>query len=109
MPYKLVFQLVKDLDLQAELNKNPHKEIKNLLGQFVPKSFAEFVLENLDIELVSLLHLNVYRIPLQDRYWNWCNRWLHQNVCIRKAKENKRKGRNNHGEGWLVSYLRLSF
>ena len=49
MPYKLVFQLVKDLDLQAELNKNPHKEIKNLLGQFVPKSFAEFVLENLDI------------------------------------------------------------
>lgn len=50
MPYKLVFQLVKDLDLQAELNKNPHKEIKNLLGQFVPKSFAEFVLENLDIE-----------------------------------------------------------
>lgn len=50
MPYKLVFQLVKDLDLQAELNKNPHKEIKNLLGQFVPKSFAEFVLEKLDIE-----------------------------------------------------------
>lgn len=49
MPYKLVFQLVKDLDLQAELNKNSHKEIKNLLGQFVPKSFAEFVLENLDI------------------------------------------------------------
>lgn len=49
MPYKLVFQLVKDIDLQAELNKNSHKEIKNLLGQFVPKSFAEFVLENLDI------------------------------------------------------------
>lgn len=56
MPYKLVFQLVKDLDLQAELNKNPHKEIKNLLGQFVPKSFAEFVLENLDIEKDTPCH-----------------------------------------------------
>lgn len=56
MPYKLVFQLVKNLDLQAELNKNPHKEIKNLLGQFVPKSFAEFVLENLDIEKDTPCH-----------------------------------------------------
>lgn len=56
MPYKLVFQLVKDLDLQAELNKNPHKEIKNLLDQFVPKSFAEFVLENLDIEKDTPCH-----------------------------------------------------
>ena len=56
MPYKLVFQLVKDLDLQEELNKNPHKEIKNLLGQFVPKSFAEFVLENLDIEKNTPCH-----------------------------------------------------
>ncbi|CDE92613.1 uncharacterized protein BN791_01260 [Fusobacterium sp. CAG:815] len=56
MPYKLVFQLVKDLDLQAELNKNSHKEIKNLLGQFVPKSFAEFVLENLDIEKDTPCH-----------------------------------------------------
>lgn len=56
MPYKLVFQIVKDLDLQAELNKNPHKEIKNLLGQFVPKSFAEFVLENLDIEKDTPCH-----------------------------------------------------
>ena len=56
MPYKLVFQLVKDLDLQAELNKHPHKEIKNLLGQFVPKSFAEFVLENLDIEKDTPCH-----------------------------------------------------
>ena len=56
MPYKLVFQLVKDLDLQAELNQNPHKKIKNLLGQFVPKSFAEFVLENLDIEKDTPCH-----------------------------------------------------
>lgn len=56
MPYKLVFQLIKDLDLQAELNKNSHKEIKNLLGQFVPKSFAEFVLENLDIEKDTPCH-----------------------------------------------------
>lgn len=56
MPYKLVFQLVKGFDFQTELDKNSHKEIKNLLGQFVPKSFAECVLNELDIEKDTPCH-----------------------------------------------------
>ena len=30
--------------MQDYLNKNPHKSIKNLLADFIPKSFAEFIL-----------------------------------------------------------------
>lgn len=43
-PYKFTLDLVGDIDLQAELNSNPHKSIKNLLSDFVPKSFVEFIL-----------------------------------------------------------------
>lgn len=49
MPYKIRLQLIEDFNLQEYLNKNPHKEIKNLLGNFVPKSFALYLLENLRI------------------------------------------------------------
>lgn len=45
-PYKLTFDFIGDIDLQIELNSNPHKSIKNLLGEHVPKSFAEYCLEN---------------------------------------------------------------
>lgn len=48
-PYKLTFDFIGDIDLQAELNKNPHKSIKNLLGEHVPKSFSEFCLCKLNI------------------------------------------------------------
>lgn len=48
-PYKIKFNFTGDIDLQAELNRNPHKSIKNLLSEFVPKSFAEFVLIRLQI------------------------------------------------------------
>ncbi len=43
-PYKISFDIVSNLELQAELNSNPHKTIKNLLGEFVPKSFSKFIL-----------------------------------------------------------------
>ena len=43
-PYKLVFDFIGEIDLQSALNENPHKSIKNLLSDYVPKSFAEFVL-----------------------------------------------------------------
>ena len=68
MPYKLVFQLVKDFDLQTELNRNSHKEIKNLIGQFVPKSFAEFVLEDLNIEKDTPCHKITAKI--RDKIYN---------------------------------------
>ena len=37
-------------NLQDILNSNPHKEIKNLLGSYVPKSLASFILRNLKID-----------------------------------------------------------
>ena len=47
-PYKLSFNFVGDIDLQTALNENPYKSIKNLLSDYVPKSFAEFILDNPD-------------------------------------------------------------
>ena len=47
-PYTLSFNFVGDIDLQRALNENPHKSIKNLLSDYVPKSFAEFILDNAD-------------------------------------------------------------
>jgi len=47
-PYTLRFNFIGDIDLQALLNDNPHKSIKNLLSDFVPKSFAEFILDEPD-------------------------------------------------------------
>lgn len=48
-PYKISFNFIDEIDLQKELNSNPHKSIKNLLSDYVPKSFAEFVLKALYI------------------------------------------------------------
>ena len=48
--YKLTLQLVEEFNLQELLDTNPHKEIKNLIGQFIPKSFASWVLNNLEIK-----------------------------------------------------------
>lgn len=49
-PYKLSFNFIDDIDLQDYLNQNPHKSIRNLIAEFVPKSFADYVLYNLKIE-----------------------------------------------------------
>lgn len=49
-PYKINLKILENLNLQELLDKNPHKEIKNLLGQFVPKSFANWLLNNLNIQ-----------------------------------------------------------
>lgn len=48
-PYKLSFDFIGGIDLQKVLNENPHKSIKNLLSDYIPKSFAEFVLAGLAI------------------------------------------------------------
>lgn len=47
-PYKIVLDLCDEFDLQDLLNNNPHKSIKNLLSEIVPRSFAEFILKNPD-------------------------------------------------------------
>lgn len=53
-PYKLSFDIIGDKIsdtkiLQAILNKNPHKEIKNILSEFLPKNFVPSLLNSLNI------------------------------------------------------------
>ncbi len=43
-PYKISLKFTDDFDFQKLLNENPHKEIKNLIGQFIPKSFAHYLI-----------------------------------------------------------------
>lgn len=46
-PYKLNFDLYpKEFDLQKLLNKNPHKELKNILSTIFPHRFAEHLAGN---------------------------------------------------------------
>lgn len=55
-PYNLIFQLVPEFNLQEILDKNPHKEIKNLLGQIIPKSLAAWILNDLNISQITPCH-----------------------------------------------------
>ena len=55
-PYKLNFDFAGEIDLQSALNTNPHKTIKNLLSDYVPKSFGEFVLNSLNIDAEQKCH-----------------------------------------------------
>ena len=49
MPYKLCIDLSPQLiDLQDELNNNPHKEIKNILNKYLPQKVVSFILKNID-------------------------------------------------------------
>lgn len=48
-PYMLKMRILEDFDFQQELNSNPHKEIKNLLGKYIPKSLAGYILTSLDV------------------------------------------------------------
>lgn len=43
-PYKLSFDLyTSEFDLQAEMNNNPHKDLKNILSSVFPHRFAEHI------------------------------------------------------------------
>ena len=43
-PYELTFDFYQsEYDLQEELNSNPHKLLKNILGQILPNRFAEYI------------------------------------------------------------------
>lgn len=47
-PYELTFDLyTKDLELQDELNNNPHKEFKNILSKYLPQNFVKHILGEL--------------------------------------------------------------
>lgn len=47
-PYKINLDLCEEINLQELMNKNPHKTIKNLLAEFIPKNLAEYILQNPD-------------------------------------------------------------
>ena len=48
-PYNLTFDLCPSLlNLQEELNNNPHKEIKNVLSKFMPLKLVNLILKDLD-------------------------------------------------------------
>lgn len=56
-PLLLNFNFIqKELDFQKMLNSNPKKDIKNLIAEFVPKSFAEYILKKLEISLNLKCH-----------------------------------------------------
>ena len=43
-PYKLHFDISpRTIDLQNDLNHNPHKNLKNILSEFIPHRFADFI------------------------------------------------------------------
>ena len=56
LPYKLRLKMVEDFDFQQELNDNSHKEIKNLLGKYIPKSLAIYILNTLGIDTETPCH-----------------------------------------------------
>ena len=57
-PYILSFDLYPfDYDLQNELNSNPHKDIKNILSELLPKNFVKYFLENLNIDSDMKAHM----------------------------------------------------
>ncbi|MDR1167388.1 MAG: aminoacetone oxidase family FAD-binding enzyme [Heliobacteriaceae bacterium] len=49
-PYRISLDFVGEVDLQAMLNDNPHKSLKNLLSELVPKSLAVYILGGLSDE-----------------------------------------------------------
>lgn len=55
-PYKLNFDFIGKVDLQNDLNSSPHKSIKNLLADYIPKSFVEYVLQVLKIKKETKCH-----------------------------------------------------
>lgn len=55
-PYCIYLDFVGEIDFQKGLNENSQKSIKNLIADFVPKSFAEFILEHLNIDANTKCH-----------------------------------------------------
>lgn len=48
-PYKLDLDLCPDLlDLQKDLNSNPHKEVKNILNKYLPQKLVNQILKGFD-------------------------------------------------------------
>lgn len=49
-PYTITLDITGEVDLQKMFNENPHKTLKNLVGELVPKSFAAEICPSGDIK-----------------------------------------------------------
>ncbi len=55
-PYNITLKLAPEIDLQQVLNTNPHKSIKNVLSEKVPRSLAVYILNKLNINPDTKAH-----------------------------------------------------
>ena len=84
-PYQLSFNICPDLDkmgFQQILNDNPHKLLKNVLSEFVPHKFAEFLLT--ELELSKDLKSHKVDGEMRDLILNTLNNF---SVNIKSAKK----------------------
>ena len=70
-PYTINLKISEIESPQELLDKNAHKEIKNLIGQFVPKSFAISILEDLNISPDT--HCHKINGETRDKIFNRLN------------------------------------
>lgn len=49
-PYKIYLDFTGTLDFQNILNENPHKSVKNIISDFIPKSLAVYILKSAKID-----------------------------------------------------------
>lgn len=55
-PYKIILKLTSDFDFQNVLNNNSHKEIKNVISDFIPKSLSEYILKKINVDKHTPCH-----------------------------------------------------
>lgn len=71
-PYSLKFNLCENLkDPQNLLNSNSHKEIKNLIGHYLPKSFSVWLLK--DLQISPDLECHKINREMRERIFNSLN------------------------------------
>ena len=57
-PYELIISFIpKDINIQEKLNSEPHKNIKNILSQYIPSKLSEYVLSLCNINSETKAHL----------------------------------------------------
>ena len=51
-PYKITIDFInQDIDWQDLFNKNPHKSLKNIVSELLPKSITVELLKNIDLSI----------------------------------------------------------
>lgn len=72
-PYSISLDFCGSLDLQSMLNSNPHKTIKNVLSEVVPKSLAEYLLfiSNIDTNIKACVINSIQRDEILGKLNNF--------------------------------------